>query len=373
MRMILNAKKRIFVLFMMVLMIGTIFQHSNVAVAETKKADRILSAGGATIVIQKDDGSIWTWNIWEPKWKKIQGIKDVKTIRTNGHILMLKDDGTIWSSGGNSSGELGIGADVRYLDSARQITTAYTLNGEFLPFKDIVDIGAGSKSSFALNKEGKLWFWGMCSGGVKFGNRAYVPIPYETGLKDIAAIHTLNINAGYCTQQALTKKNGSIYIWGPINTSFKQQGESTVGILNARIKGFKEVGSEYALKNDGTVWLYVGGKKSDPIMKVKGLTSVRTISDVSPHTLALRKDGTVWAWGKNDYGELGDGTTVTRTKPIKVKGLNHVVAIGSDDDFSVAMKSDGTVWFWGRIADTGKVIKIPKKIGTANTGVKENK
>jgi hypothetical protein len=70
------------------------------------------------------------------------------------------------------------------------------------------------------------------------------------------------------------------------------------------------------------------------------------------HTLALRRDGTVWAWGSNAYGQLGDGTTVTRTTPIQVIGLAGVTSIAAGDDFSVAVQNDGAagglLWAWGR-------------------------
>src|SRR5207248_2650007 len=63
--------------------------------------------------------------------------------------------------------------------------------------------------------------------------------------------------------------------------------------------------------------------------------------------LALLGDGTVWAWGYNDYGQLGDGTTTTRLVPVKVSGLTSIVAIAGGRFHSVALRSDGTVWVWG--------------------------
>ncbi|HBF36284.1 MAG TPA: hypothetical protein DDW50_03085, partial [Firmicutes bacterium] len=70
------------------------------------------------------------------------------------------------------------------------------------------------------------------------------------------------------------------------------------------------------------------------------------------YTLALKSDGTVWAWGNNDYGQLGDGTTTNRNIPVQVKGLSNVVAIAGSESFSMALKKDGTVWAWGRGEDT---------------------
>jgi uncharacterized protein (TIGR03437 family) len=65
------------------------------------------------------------------------------------------------------------------------------------------------------------------------------------------------------------------------------------------------------------------------------------------HTLALKGDGTVWAWGSNYVGELGDGTTTDRTAPVQVAGLTGVVAAAGGRCHSLALKGDGTVWAWG--------------------------
>ena len=67
-----------------------------------------------------------------------------------------------------------------------------------------------------------------------------------------------------------------------------------------------------------------------------------------PAVLSGRKsDGTVWAWGGNSFGELGDGTTNGRVTPVQVHNLSGVTAVAADDFYSLAVKSDGTVWAWG--------------------------
>jgi alpha-tubulin suppressor-like RCC1 family protein len=113
-----------------------------------------------------------------------------------------------------------------------------------------------------------------------------------------------------------------------------------------------------ALKDDGTVWSWgtnTSGQLGDgtttmravPI-QIASLANVVAVAAGAAHSLALKSDGTVWAWGKNSTGQLGDGTSTLRLSPIQVPNLTDVMAIAAGADHSVAMKSDGTVWTWGR-------------------------
>ena len=67
----------------------------------------------------------------------------------------------------------------------------------------------------------------------------------------------------------------------------------------------------------------------------------------SGHGLEARSDGTVWAWGDNRFGQLGDGTTTTRLAPVQVTGLTGVTQVAGGCVHSLALRSDGTVWAWG--------------------------
>jgi alpha-tubulin suppressor-like RCC1 family protein len=111
------------------------------------------------------------------------------------------------------------------------------------------------------------------------------------------------------------------------------------------------------LKTDGTVWVWGANfygqlgngtttARFDPA-PVVGLTNVIAVAGGADHTLALRDDGTVWAWGHNQHGQLGDGTTTDRSTPTQVSGLSSVVAVAAGQDHSVVLRADGTVWSWG--------------------------
>lgn len=65
------------------------------------------------------------------------------------------------------------------------------------------------------------------------------------------------------------------------------------------------------------------------------------------HSILLRRDGTVWAWGENENGQLGIGTTVDSTVPVQVSNLENIIDIDTFRDHNIALKSDGTVWTWG--------------------------
>src|SRR6185503_7429522 len=115
-----------------------------------------------------------------------------------------------------------------------------------------------------------------------------------------------------------------------------------------------------ALKSDGTVWAWGTGDSGQlgdgnfyttgnhgvatPV-QVSGLTSVTAIAAGQDHSLALKSDGTVWAWGAGDSGQLGDGNFYTTgnhgvATPVQVSGLTTVTAIAVGDSHSLALKSD---------------------------------
>jgi alpha-tubulin suppressor-like RCC1 family protein len=111
-----------------------------------------------------------------------------------------------------------------------------------------------------------------------------------------------------------------------------------------------------ALKNDGTVWTWGQNShgqlgdgttidRNTPV-RVQNLSGVTAMDAGTDHSLALASDGTVWAWGENGIGELGDGTITERHTPVQVgvPPLSKVVAIAAGQGHNLALKDDGTVW-----------------------------
>jgi hypothetical protein len=82
-------------------------------------------------------------------------------------------------------------------------------------------------------------------------------------------------------------------------------------------------------------------------VQVSGLTNVVAIAGGGYHSLAVKKDGTVWTWGNNSYGQLGDGTTTQRLVPVQVSGLTNIKDVAGGQHYCLAVKNDGTVWAWG--------------------------
>ena len=119
------------------------------------------------------------------------------------------------------------------------------------------------------------------------------------------------------------------------------------------------VSHSVVVKPDGTVWSW-GANGSGQLgdgtttgkttpTNIPTLTSIVAVAAGSAHSLALRNDGTVWAWGSNGFGQIGDASVGgTRTSPVLL-GLTDIVAIAAGEYHSVALDENGTVWTWGRI------------------------
>lgn len=112
-----------------------------------------------------------------------------------------------------------------------------------------------------------------------------------------------------------------------------------------------------ALRTDGTVWAWGDNtfhQLGDATLKrrivpgqVAGISGAIAASAGDSHNLVLLSNGEVWAWGDNTYGQLGDGTQTTRDTPAKVQGLSNVIAVAADGASNLALKRDGSVWAWG--------------------------
>jgi len=68
------------------------------------------------------------------------------------------------------------------------------------------------------------------------------------------------------------------------------------------------------------------------------------LQERNAHVVALSSDGTIWAWGSNQFGQLGDGTTTDRRTPVQVRGISSVTQVAAGAGFTLALRDDGTVW-----------------------------
>lgn len=175
------------------------------------------------------------------------------------------------------------------------------------------------------------------------------------------------IAAGF-SHSLVVKSDGTVWAWG--NNDYGQLGDGTSGwdankTEPVQVLGLSDVkdvaageGYSLAIKNDGTVWAWgfngygqLGDgtleNKKIPV-QVSGLTDIQKISAGKQHVLALKNDGTVWVWGDNRYGQLGDGTTTVKDIPVQIPDLTDVIDIAAGFSHSLVVKSDGSVWAWGR-------------------------
>ena len=189
---------------------------------------------------------------------------------------------------------------------------------------------------------------------------------------------------------ALVLRRGTVWAWG--HNHFGQLGDGsnlqrTIAVQVEDLMSVVDIGAganfSTALKNDGTVWTWgtndlgqLGIGSTSPVSvnrptKVPSLSSITAISAGTSHAMALRSDGTVWAWGANTVGELGIGTQdfFAHPTPIQVPGLTGIVAIYAGDLVSYAVKADGTVFGWGfafggKLGDglTGATVLSPKEL-----------
>ena len=318
---------------------------------------------------------------------QVSGLTGVVSVAVGiSHSLAVKSDGTVWAWGANSDGRLG---DNTTSDSHTPV--------QVIGLSGTTNVSAGAFWSMALKSDGTVWDWGSNTNG-QLGDNTTDNSPLPVQVKDASGSGNLTgitaIAGGDYWYSLALKSDGTVWAWGNnddgqlgdgtqfINRLLPVQVKDTAGTGNltgitAISAGF---GHNLALKSDGTVWAWgldnlgqlgdntTSGDPSLLPVQVKdaagtsNLTNIVAIAAGYQHSLAVKSDGTVWAWGSNDHGELGDNTTSVRHLPVQVIGLSGVTAVAGGAYNSVALKSDGTVWIWGEnwIYSNVKLIPVQK-------------
>ena len=255
------------------------------------------------------------------------GKKIIQTAIGVTHSMALDSEGKVYSWGENVNGLLGTGDAMPTLSPVLVRTGGTPMEG-----KKIVQISAGGAHSMTLDSEGNIYAWGWGGEG-QLGNgennNSNVPILVKKEGTGLEGKTIKKVMAGGMFSMVLTS-DGSLYSWGKNN--YGQIGDGTTNNYNLAV----------AVKTEGTP---MAGK------------TVVDFSISNEHTVALTSDGQIYAWGRNESGQLGDGTNTASTLPVAVRTVGtpfagrkavQVVAGGWEGAHSLALGTDGTVYSWGR-------------------------
>ena len=280
----------------------------------------------------RSDGTVWGWGQNETYQLglgyldkeyhrtalQVPGLYDVIAISASANFnLALKKDGTVWAWGQNEAGQLGDGKDSYTPDYSLREETPF----QVVDLSGVKAIATGTTHSLALRQDGTLWSWGhnqLGELGWGTGDTKQHPIPKQ--VPDLTDIKT--IAAGF-VNSVVIKNDGMVWAWG---ANFGWQlctgTQDYVPHAPVRLQAFDGalmVASSnlqiLALMPDGSVQ-YCGMLESTigltPTI-MPGIEGVSFISAGEDHIIALKPDGTLWAWGNNNVGQLGDGTMNQRS------------------------------------------------------------
>jgi alpha-tubulin suppressor-like RCC1 family protein len=298
-----------------------------------------ISAGEGHNMALKSDGTVWMWG-WNGLGQlgngttndahtpvQVSGMSNVVAISGRGyHCLALKSDGTVWAWGWNAWGQLGDGK-----------TDAPLTPVQVVGLTNPASISAGYTVSVALMSNGTVQVWGTGPYGElgqgNFGDHSYTPITVK-GLSNV-----VSVSAGFQNPEAL-KSDGTIWMWGyggwgqlgnggTNNTSLPGRVLNLTNMIFAGPTGDRD---NCAIGADHTVWTWgrnyngqLGVGTASQVFQmvptnVPAFGSSYAVMVQTPdwHTLALQADGTLWGWGINDHGQLGNNTTNEADSPTPV-------------------------------------------------------
>jgi alpha-tubulin suppressor-like RCC1 family protein len=326
------------------------------------------AAGGRSSFGIKTDGTLWSWGRGTSGELGISAASDrsspvqIGTLTWNDvyvndvSTFAIRTDGTLWSWGGNFIGQLGDGSLINR-SSPVQVGTRTDWRYAFP--------GNNTGNSVGITNDNNLWAWGrVILRNNTVENNVTSPVQIGVG---ISWQSVANSGDGSSTMYAITTDNRmytgpgtvSLYsIWGG-NT----QRSSPVQIGTETNWAYASAGDSrsFGIKNDGTLWGWGSGALGFPYLNTSNIQVVDSPVQIGTNTWrsfalglsnanfsGIQTDGTLWSWGNNDVGQLGDNTSVSKSSPVQLGTLSNWSNISAGNQYFLAVKNDGTLWGWGR-------------------------
>ena len=286
----------------------------------------------------------------------VAGGNNWKTVAVGnaGVAAAIKTDGTLWTWGLNGLGRLGDGTTVAKSSPVQTIAGGTN-------WKQVA-IGGGQMA--AVKTDGTLWTWGDNGQGLLGDNTTLnksSPVQTVAGGTNWKQVSVSSDNA------AAVKTDGTLWTWGwngcgnlgdGTSVSKSSPVQTITGGTNWKqvSVGFDVIA---AVKSDGTLWNWgyngfgalgdnTTANRNSPVQTVAGGTNWKQVSCGNGVTAAIKMDGTLWLWGWNGNGQLGDGTVVNKSSPVQtIAGGTNWKQVAAGDAVTAAVKTDGTLWVWG--------------------------
>jgi alpha-tubulin suppressor-like RCC1 family protein len=296
---------------------GTITNRSSPIQLSGSNWKIMNSNGAASVAGVKTDGTLWMWGMNHQGQlgdnTKTYRSSPVQTISagTNWkqasigpvHFSGIKQDGTLWSCGYNGDGELGDNTTASKSSPVQTISAGTNWK----------QVSVAANGSTATKTDGSLWCWGRGLYG-QLGN--------TSSMASVSPVQTVSAGTDWkivsCggTYNAAVKTGGTLWLWG-----YNANGQ---------------------LGDNSTTM------KSSPVQTVAGGNDWKTVSSGYQFVSAIKVDGSLWTWGYNVQGQLGDGTTTNRSSPMQVvTGGSNWKQVSNGTSHVVALKTDGSMWAWG--------------------------
>jgi alpha-tubulin suppressor-like RCC1 family protein len=310
----------------------------------------------------KTDGTLWLWgsgangrlgdNSIINRSSPVQTVsggtnwKQVSAKSCSGTAAAIKTDGTLWVWGYGNSGTLGTN---NIIDRSSPVQT---VSGG----TNWKQVGVGGYNMAAIKTDGTLWLWGA---GGRIGDNANVsrssPVQTVSGGTNWKQV---NLSDGH---SAAIKTDGTLWLWG-----FGAAGKLGDGTVISRSSPVQTVsggnnwyqvsaGNQHsaAIKTDGTLWMWGAGSfgrlgtnniidRSSPVQTVSGGTNWKQVSvSLLNGTAAIKTDGTLWSWGWNLRGEVGDNSIISRSSPVQtVSGGTNWKQVSAGSLYTAAIRED---------------------------------
>ncbi|NNE74461.1 MAG: RCC1 repeat-containing protein [Acidimicrobiales bacterium] len=344
------------------------------------------------------DGTVWCWGLNaygqlgskvadSPSPVQVVGPGAIGTLSGvneaaagESHVCAVRGDTSVWCWGRNDQGQLGDNATATMPNPVPVLGAGGigTLTGA-------QSVATGQKHTCVTTADGSSWCWGQNADGQLGDNTTTdsgVPVQV-VGIGGNGFLSGSTLAGAGELFSCAARSDWTAVCWGRNNRGQLGDNTTTDSSIPVQIKGggwtgvfadatVTAAGDDHscAVRLDGSAWCWGQNDKgqlgddttSDSLVPVpvRGpggvslLTGVSTVSAGAKYTCALKIDGTVWCWGQNSQGQLGDNTTADSSSPVQVVGpggsgtLTGVNEVSAGDEFTCAGLSDGTVWCWGR-------------------------